>query len=98
LKRLAGNYRYFKSTYKKANLDLLIWWFGNFVGKTWELLGITWEKLFFSWDFRGTFSNGFQQVTIIVGNFVGITFFFVGITWEKVREKLGEVEEKLNLS
>jgi hypothetical protein len=57
-------------------------------------LGISWEKLFFSWDFRGTFSNGFQQVTRKVGNFVGITFFFVGITWEKVREKLGGSGEK----
>lgn len=52
-------------------------------------LGLSWEKLFFSWDFRGTFSNGFQEVTRKVGNFVGITFFFVGLSWEKVGKKVG---------
>ena len=68
-------FEFLKSTYKKANLDLFRWWFGNFVGKTWE-------KLFFSWEKLGTFDSGVQQVTEIFGNFVGITFFFVGITWE----------------
>ncbi len=40
-------FEFFKSTYKKTNLDLLRWWFGNFVGITFFFVGITWN--FYCW-------------------------------------------------